>query len=802
MSKHTCFLLIVFFSLLGLAVAGASTGQTPVIHENPANLTTQQPFDVNGKLMLQLEQMFGSLDKVALNINLSQFDLSRLSLKDYDLYYQFFKDYLARTSITGSDYQRITGQANVTAEQLRGMIESSESFNAGFARFKACYDRGDMVNATITALELQKQYDAMNGSSRQLTLTAAAISALLQNTSVNTNRLDEGINTLNIFMDRMNELNTLPMSLLGNTNLTLEASKFNVSTGDVVAFTARLSSNDTAVAGGLVELYVDGASAGRLATGSDGTCIVFYQIAAGSFNGTYRAIAYYDPQGSNYTPAVSNGIGLNRLPITADLTMTAMPETVRFGDTAHVEGRLTADGGYPVPGHVVSVYYGRQPACYAVTDGNGYYACGITITARMPEGFFDTVARYEAESAPGEALANASSQTSVVRVLREGTLLTLEQPPSFVDGGQNIIFAGTIISSSGRPVNGVEIGIYDDSGLIVSGTTDDRGYFRATKHVSFGDAAGMRRIYAAYRPEAGLSLEGSQSDGYDVTYRPVTPEIAVSGVPQYAFRGDIVTLSGRVTAPDGTGIEGLALTARAPNATLGRLVTGDNGTFRLEYKIDLAAGSQAITVDCDRDNLLGPASADAGSMYVLPFDLLTSLAIVAIVLLVVGLTIGRITRADRALGRRLARLLSRDRRPGKATLPKPTLKVTPPPEPPAGWGIRPEPTRFEDEVTRINTIIAGGADYREVIAEIYLAARRITGARGFVIAESATHREFYRKLVAREPRLNVSAGTITRHYESAVFGHKPLSEKDIVGSLYSLKEINTLMTGEPAGGSA
>ena len=297
MSKHTCFLLIVFFTLLGLAVTGACTGQTPIVHENPANLTTQQPFDVNGKLMLQLEQMFGSLDKVALNINLNQFDLSRLSLKDFDQYYQFFKDYLARTTITGSDYQRITGQANVTAEQLRAIIESSEIFNTDFARFKAYYDGGDMVSATSAALELQKQYNAMNGSSRQLTLTAAAISALLQNTNVNTNRLDEGINTLNVYMDRMNELNALPLSLLGNTNLTLAADRANVSTGDMVLFTACLTSNDTAVAGGQVELFVDGVSAGKLAPGSNGTCIIYYRIQPDTFNGTLRAVAYFDPLG-------------------------------------------------------------------------------------------------------------------------------------------------------------------------------------------------------------------------------------------------------------------------------------------------------------------------------------------------------------------------------------------------------------------------------------------------------------------------------------------------------------------------
>jgi hypothetical protein len=340
------------------------------------------------------------------------------------------------------------------------------------------------------------------------------------------------------------------------------------------------------------------------------------------------------------------------------------------------------------------------------------------------------------------------------------------------------------------------IGIYDDGRLIADGTTDSRGYFRVTKTVSSGDIAGIHHVYAAYRPDAGLSLKGSQSDGYDVTYRPVTPVITVSGVPRYAFQGDAVNISGRVTAPDGTGLEGLGLTVSTPGAVLGRVVTGNNGTFQIVYKINMSAGSRAISLDSDPASLFRPASADAGSMLVLPFDLLACLVIAIIALLAAVLMIGRITGIDRIL----ARLLPIVRRPVKEPLRKPTLKVTPLPEPPAGRDIRPGTNRFEDEVTRINTIISSDADYREIIAEIYLAARRITGAHGFAMPESTTHREFYKKLIAKEPRLNVPAGTITRHYEAAVFGHQQLGKKDIADSQYSLNEINQLLTGEPAGG--
>ena len=70
MKTGLIIVLSLFIGFLAFGPCAAHAQATPVIHENPANLTTQQPFDVNGKLMLQLEQMFGSLDKVALNINL------------------------------------------------------------------------------------------------------------------------------------------------------------------------------------------------------------------------------------------------------------------------------------------------------------------------------------------------------------------------------------------------------------------------------------------------------------------------------------------------------------------------------------------------------------------------------------------------------------------------------------------------------------------------------------------------------------------------------------------------------------
>jgi hypothetical protein len=226
--------------------------------------------------------------------------------------------------------------------------------------------------------------------------------------------------------------------------------------------------------------------------------------------------------------------------------------------------------------------------------------------------------------------------------------------------------------------------------------------------------------------------------------------------------------------------------------TLGQGMTDDKGYFLLRGRVNGSAGLQSITINSTGNGLLAAADISAGALLVSPFDRATSLAIVVIVLAVAGLAVARATNARR----RLEKMFRARRKP----LPEPAISVTPGPVKPQAPVAPPAPARFEDEFARISAIVAGRADHQEVILEIYQAARRLAASHGFTVPESATHREFYRMIVAREPRLHVPAGTITRHYETAVFGYRLLGDTDIVSSLYSLKEINALFAGESGGG--
>ncbi|HEY3274475.1 MAG TPA: carboxypeptidase-like regulatory domain-containing protein [Methanocella sp.] len=791
MSKGKWVMLVVLLSFLCIAALGPGPVRAQTIHENPANLTVQQPFDVSEKLAIQLNEMFGSLDNIALQINANDFKASRLSMSDFERYYASFQRDLGRMNLTGSDYQQILSHANLTADDLRAMINGSEAFNASLASFDKYRENGDTVNATIEAVELQGYFGTMNNSSRQLTASASAISRLLQNTSVSTSHLDGGIDMLNVFMDRVEGLNEVPKSLLGNTNLTLNASLANVSTGDMVMFYGRLSSNNTTIGGGLVSLYVDGVPVANATTLADGTCVIYYIIRGGSFAGTLNALAYYDPQGANYTPAVSNNVELKRRPITTYLTIAMAPGTARYGDTVRLSGMLTADGGYPVPDYPVSVHIPDRPACIVRTLDNGSYYCDLYITPQIRSGQFDLVAMYEAGNMPGDVLINATSLPATLSVIRETTSLSLDKAPSVLRGGDNAYFSGTLLSASGRPVEGEEVSIYAGTVRLGGGNTDARGRYNLSIAIPCNLTAGTYQAYAAYSPPDGMCLSGTQSNPYAIIFTTAPPAITVYGLPLVLFQGDKLDLLVNVTA-NGLPVDGCGLIVNLSAMALGSGRTDYTGNLYLINTIDGSAGLQSVKVCSAASGLLEATTVDTRMVLVMPFDMMTSLAVIGVILVVIGLVLARVTRASRLL----ARLLPARKTP----LPRPTLKVTPLPE--TSRKQQPPVSRFEDEITRINGIIAGGAGRREIITEIYLAARRITANGGIAIPESATHREFFKSLTAKEPSLVTSAGTITKNYESAVFGRIQLKEQDIVNSLYNLKEINAHMLGEGKGEGA
>ncbi|OPY26720.1 MAG: hypothetical protein A4E28_02346 [Methanocella sp. PtaU1.Bin125] len=782
---------LVGVSMGWLAPADAQA-PSPVIHENPASLTSQQPFDVNAKLMLQLEQMFGSLDSMASGLNASDFDASRLSMGDYDLYYGFFKDYLNRTGVPDSDFRRFVSQADLTACELRDMINSSEAFSEGMARFEQYYAAGDTVNATLAAAGLQKHYDVMNGTNRNLTAGAAVIGLMLQNTGVNMNRLDAGISRLNAFMERVDEVNRLPLQMLGDTSLTLNASQAAAGTGDTVTFAGRLESDGTAVAGGLIALSVDGLPAGNAITGEDGSYTIFFTVPGDRFDAVMNAIAVYDPQGSGHAPAVSDSVELRRLPVNTYLSFAVVPQEACFGDVMRAEGRLTAEGGYPVPGHPVAIVIGDRPALYVNTSADGYYSCDFNVTPRTPAGLQDAFARFEAERVPGEALTSATSSPISVMVRQESTSLTLDAPPSALYGGQSATFSGALTGAHGQPVWHEEVAIYADDTLLGYNSTDEAGRYSIRLSVPYDLSPGYHRVYAKYGPGDGMALIGSSSGQYDVEFRSVRPDIETSGLPLLVFQGDTLNYTLRLTA-SGQPVSGRMLTASFSGAAIGNGMTDANGSVNIAYYIGGIAGLKTLSVSSEASGLLEAAAADA-LVPVMPLGLPASLAVVFILLLVAGLAFAVLTRADR----RARWLIGGKKKP----LPKPTLKVPPPsgqPEAQAG----PSPvSRFEDEVARAEALIAEGSDPVAVISGIYAAARRMARGHGIALPDSATHREFFKTLTAREPSLTTAAGTITKYYEAAVFGRVPVSEREIASSLDSLRTIKKWADTAPAGDSA
>ncbi len=355
-------------------------------------------------------------------------------------------------------------------------------------------------------------------------------------------------------------------------------------------------------------------------TDDDGRCTFYYVVGRDTFGRTIDAIAYYDPQGAGYARAVSNIVELTRRDITPDLTAGITSDTARFGDLVHVHGRLTADGSFPVPDRPIAVSLSGCPDCRVTTSDDGSYDCDLVVSSRVPAGRAVIVSRYDAAAAPGDALTNASSPPVELNVFREATSLTLSLLPPVLRGGEEADSDGVLESDAGKPVAGENVGIYVNDLCVGGNQTDAFGRYDVHWSVLCDLSPGTYPVYAAYRPDGDLSLTGSQSSGYTVTFEEASPTIRVSGIPLIAFQGDTLDLLVNVTAM-GTPVNESRLTVNMSGQTLGQGMTDDSGSFSLRGRVNGSAGLQSITINSTGNGLLAAADISAGALLVSPFDL-------------------------------------------------------------------------------------------------------------------------------------------------------------------------------------
>ena len=768
--------------ILCLLIASAVPSQGQIVHENPDNLEPGSSYDADQKLMLALQEMFGSIETIATYLNASDYNASRDAMRAFEGSYDRFLDVFKRSGPSDQNLQALGLQMDLFREDLQTIIDDSEIYMTDYDEFHDFMSSGDTGEATAIATRMQAYYTNVSSTGRGLAANATAALKLLEGTSVDTGRAEYGLNVLDEYLDQLAETNIVPSSMARNISLTLGASDTSAVSGDTLLLTAKLALDGSPLAGRIVDYYVDSQWIDSATTDSAGYAYLAYTVDSRSFNSQIRLSSKFDSkEDASLPPAVSNVVLITRPDEAARLSLDVTPGTLSYGDIFHIRGSLETATGIVVPGRTVELYLGDRHVGTAITFNDGSFASDIPLDQGMPSGRVAMTARYS--QLPGDVLMDTASNAVSLTVLQDGTRLTMGSPVGSYSGGEAATFQGTLYTNGGSPVSGATIGVYADNALIGRGTTDGQGYYGFTTAVPYGLSAGSHMVYAAYAPGDAEVLTGSRSEEYSADFLRSMPTITVNGMPLILFSGDTLNISGAVmthSEPMGS----RTLLVNMSGVTVGEADIDADGGYQFSHNITYGPGIYTLTISSPEDGLLETTELNAGTIFIMPFDAITStiVAAAAVVLIAIGALYA--SRNSRIWRRKTAE---------KKQLPGP--RVTPMPEYQPENVPAPAVSSFETEIEQINSFIEKGGDRSDVISNIYLAARRLADSHGTHVAGSATHREFFEAMTASQPSLHTPLSLITNNYEIAVFGHEQLSDQDIINSIYRLKEYDASLTG-------
>jgi hypothetical protein len=761
MLKNGIFVVILLSSLL----LSFYPVQAQVVHENPDSLPVHAPYDADRKLVEAMEEMFGSLESFVAHINASDFAASRQDIRLFTLSHTRFAEVYRRVSLTDSDMEAIAEKLAHMPDDLRATVNSSETYSGELEQLAKYTSANDVAGARQLAARMQASYARVSESLGTFGTNSTAILRMLDNSSVDTTGLENGIREMNSYAAKMNESNREPAGLLGSTSLSLMADSSEALTGDRIKLTAVLGAISGIPAGHLVRFFVDGYQVGSVFTDARGVCSIVYEVDGRSFKQTMRAQAKFDPQGESLAPATSNIVEIARWPERSSLQVRATPGVASYADTIYVSGTLTTSYGVPAAGQTVTIALAGIPAGNATTGTDGSYSFLLAVPYDAPAG--DTLIQSSYVAAPDSALESSQSPPCAVWIAPGATLVTLEQPPPVFRGGESATFPGTLSSDDGRPITGAKVSVFAGNVLIGLNRTDDGGRFSITAPVPYDITPGDHGVYASFDPGNGRALTGSRSDVFNARFDPVTPLVVVHGVPLLAFPGDELNVTGILLADDGRPLEGRQASIAIPGAA-GTVVTDAGGSFQITLKVAGSPGISSVTVGLPGDGLLSSPDYQGGTMWVMPFDKTGSALAVLLILLAAGMVVVKAAGA---------------RRPEK----HPSLPVPSPAVP--GPGNEPVTFSPAEELWMVNQAILAGNDRREAIRSTFLAARRMLRDRDPKLPDSVTHRELCRILSGRQPSLAGPLEVITASYEGVVFGHRPPTDEDVYGALYNLGEL-------------
>ncbi len=289
-------------------------------------------------------------------------------------------------------------------------------------------------------------------------------------------------------------------------------------------------------------------------------------------------------------PTVST-IEILNVTATSQLTVQAIPNSIRLYSNTTIQGRLRYDNGTGIAGQTIQLLWNGTPIGNTGTDGAGYYSMDFNATAI---GQVTIEAEYL-----GTQYVYGSRASNIARVHQEGTIIvfvTDDDGDDITQRGNMVYFSGWVEDQNGTRQGGVTVRIFLNGTEVVSTLTFGNGSFSASYQLAATQPVGIREVTGDIIHPTLVVI--TSVDYFTINSSTQITNLLVDLSP--AMLGETVTLSGQLIDDQGVGLSGRSLdieiTYQAVTVPVGTILTQPGGTFSYVLIIPTSIPTSVSTI--------------------------------------------------------------------------------------------------------------------------------------------------------------------------------------------------------------
>ncbi len=315
-------------------------------------------------------------------------------------------------------------------------------------------------------------------------------------------------------------------------------------------------------------------------------------------NATFGILGIIDPTNST--------IETLNITATSQLSVQAIPNSIRSNSTATIQGQLQYENGTGIAGQPVQLLWNGTPLGSAITDSAGYYALNHT---PIPIGYVTIEAQFI-----GAPLVYGSNTRNTARVHEEGAIIIFvddEDGDDLTQRGRNVYFSGWVENQNGTRQGFVTVRIFINGSEIAQTTTLANGSFFYTYQLDPTQSVGAKEVTGDIIH--GTLVVVSSFDYFAINSTTQIQNLSFDISP--AMLGELLTLTGQIIDDQSLGLSGqlsISLSYLTTTIPLGTILSQPSGMFSYSFIVPLSIPGSISNVTFDISYLgttyFGPSS--------------------------------------------------------------------------------------------------------------------------------------------------------------------------------------------------